>query len=54
MDLYHPRTQVARDVLTNIVMPLYEASLNAGAKAAVDDEALGELTPPNNPSKDAG
>lgn len=27
VDLYHPRTQVARDMLTEAVMPLYEAAV---------------------------
>lgn len=39
VDLFHPRTQVARDMLTDAVMPLYEVAVKAMDEAAADDAA---------------
>jgi len=42
VDLYHPRTQVARDMLTEAVMPLYEAAVKAAAEAPAQKDAASE------------
>lgn len=39
VNLYHPRTQAARDMLTDAVLPLYEAAVEA-AEAEADADAV--------------
>lgn len=53
VDLYHPRTQAARDMLTRAVLPLYEAALEAETETpemgAEADEA-DNTTPTTDPA----
>lgn len=44
VDLYHPRTQAARDMLTNAVLPLYEAAKAAEMNSAKDTPEVPEGT----------